>query len=211
MEDAPSCRFCYEAQLAVTNPLFTPCACRGSVAYVHVQCLRKWRATTINPDFVATCEVCKQAFSLPLRWSINRIQTPPFWGFFSNSPLIIAIAYYLHFCIMMANPHMSVNVCYWYVCCGFAALYGLLYTFTLMYQLQEKRIYITYWVRSDIRTGNYTPLSLLCYTAITFVCLPMCYYPMGPLFLYLLPMYNTVHACIMQKMNTDAEIYPLTS
>ncbi len=209
MGDAPSCRFCYESQLMDTNPLFTPCACRGSVAYVHIQCLLKWRAMTVNPDFVRACEVCKQMFAFPLRWPINVIHTPPLWKLLSNSPLIVAIAYYIHFCVMMMYPQLSVNLCYWFICCGFASLYGLLYAYSHIIPLHEKRVYITYWIRHDIYVGKYNPLSLMIYTTVSFLCLPWCYYPMGALFLYFLPLYNDMHASILHKMNTDAEIFPI--
>ena len=36
------CRFCLEEDTTTSNPLVSPCACRGSVQYVHPDCVKKW-------------------------------------------------------------------------------------------------------------------------------------------------------------------------
>lgn len=36
------CRFCLEDASTSSNPLVSPCACRGSVQYVHLDCVKKW-------------------------------------------------------------------------------------------------------------------------------------------------------------------------
>ena len=209
MEDTPSCRFCYELQQVATNPLCTPCACRGSMAYIHIQCLLKWRATTQNPDFVRACELCKQQFAFPMRWKINVITRPILWKLFSNSPLMIGIAYYAHFWAMLINPIGPLNVYFWYVCCAIALIYALLYTYVI-WPISEKRKYASYWWRIDIVYGNYNARQTVLYTTFAWICVPLCYYPMGAFFLYMLPQLYDIHTVIIQQMNTDAEIYPIT-
>lgn len=41
--------------------LVSPCACRGSVAYVHVGCLKKWHLNLGNPTSLA-CPMCEQQY-----------------------------------------------------------------------------------------------------------------------------------------------------
>jgi hypothetical protein len=205
--EAPSCRFCYEQQEA-TNPLCTPCACRGSLAHIHIQCLLKWRAITQNPDFVRACELCKQQFAFPLRWQINTITVPKLWILFSNGPLIIGIAYYAHFCAMLVNPTGPLNVYFWYVCCVIAVIYAGLYAYVI-WPIHEKWQYVTYWWRSDIVYENYSPRQVVLYTAFSWICVPLCYYPMGAFFLFMLPQLYGIHTVIIERMNTDAEIYPI--
>lgn len=47
--DEPTCRFCFGAEDTAQDPLFRPCQCRGTSAWVHVGCLDTWRRTSVNP------------------------------------------------------------------------------------------------------------------------------------------------------------------
>lgn len=40
--------------------LIRPCKCSGSLSYVHLDCLNRWRATSINAQY--TCSVCKYQY-----------------------------------------------------------------------------------------------------------------------------------------------------
>lgn len=210
MEEAPSCRFCYEGEATETNPFLMPCACRGTLSYIHLQCLLKWRATTTNPEFVSNCCVCKNAFEFPVRWPRNTLLIPNryLWRLLSNSSLTIGLAYYIHFCLMLANPTGQLNIYFWYVCCGIAAFYTGLYGY-MLWPIYEKRRYATYWWRNDIICGQYSSRQMVLYTTIAWVALPWCYYPMGAFFLYMLPQFYDMHAVIIRQMNTDAEIFPI--
>jgi len=42
-QEAPMCRFCLDTHQTIKNPLIDPCACRGSMRYVHKRCLTRWR------------------------------------------------------------------------------------------------------------------------------------------------------------------------
>jgi hypothetical protein len=207
MDEAPSCRFCYESETTETNPFLMPCECRGSLTYIHVQCLLKWRATTQNPEFVSKCCICKSAFVFPVRWPRNIVCIPNryVWRILSNSSVMIAIAYYAHFCMMLVNPIGSLNLYFSYVCCAIASLYAGVYAYVL-WPVYEKRRYLTYWWRNDIICGHYSTRQMVIYTTVACVCLPWCYYPMGAFFLYMLPQFQDMHATIIQKMNADAEI-----
>ena len=68
-EETPVCRFCFE-EADVTargrargGNLITPCACRGSQAYIHARCLRAWQNTAT--DGALRCQVCRQIFQTP--------------------------------------------------------------------------------------------------------------------------------------------------
>ena len=55
------CRICY-IQAEKNNPLVAPCVCKGSVQYIHKQCLYTWiRISSRN-----TCELCKTFFTMEL-------------------------------------------------------------------------------------------------------------------------------------------------
>lgn len=54
---APVCRFCLEPD----PPLFQPCNCKGSVAWLHEACLRQW-VQVAPPDQRARCQLCLARF-----------------------------------------------------------------------------------------------------------------------------------------------------
>ncbi|KAH8548459.1 hypothetical protein BGW37DRAFT_506227 [Umbelopsis sp. PMI_123] len=67
-QDEKKCRICLISDIesddeALENdPLIRPCLCKGSMAYVHLQCLQRWRQESSKNEF--TCEVCHYHYSL---------------------------------------------------------------------------------------------------------------------------------------------------
>jgi len=55
-----SCRICFEGP-SEEEPLFRPCKCRGSVAFLHYKCLARWVAETSRTH----CELCESPFRVP--------------------------------------------------------------------------------------------------------------------------------------------------
>jgi len=51
----PMCRICYEHE---ASDLFAPCRCAGSMAFVHRECLRKWRAVSVGERGFSHCTMC---------------------------------------------------------------------------------------------------------------------------------------------------------
>lgn len=77
----PVCRICLSED-EIDNPLIAPCACSGSMKYIHAFCLQTWlssRVTTKNTNYSISftlknfeCELCKatiprMSFSLGFR------------------------------------------------------------------------------------------------------------------------------------------------
>lgn len=58
-DEAPQCRICFDGAETPSDPLFRPCLCKGTSAYVHVSCLDTWRCTSANPRSFYECEQCK--------------------------------------------------------------------------------------------------------------------------------------------------------
>lgn len=42
LSDNVGCYFCYDPERKDAGPLIQPCECRGDVATVHHECLRRW-------------------------------------------------------------------------------------------------------------------------------------------------------------------------
>ena len=62
-QDTRQCRFCLETGEGEGDPLIDPCQCRGSVRWVHLDCIRRWIA--MNPaQNGQTCGLCRTPFQL---------------------------------------------------------------------------------------------------------------------------------------------------
>ena len=55
--EAPMCRICQADQTLQSPLLIRPCRCAGSQAHVHLACLNRWRATSLQATH--ECSVCK--------------------------------------------------------------------------------------------------------------------------------------------------------
>lgn len=66
--DTPTCYMCFDDEDTPSNPMITPCKCKGDTQYVHVDCLRKWHTAEADNQVCflssvdATCSVCKTTF-----------------------------------------------------------------------------------------------------------------------------------------------------
>ncbi|KAM7263271.1 hypothetical protein ACFE04_000954 [Oxalis oulophora] len=75
-EEGDVCRICRNPG-DVENPLRYPCACSGSIKFVHQDCLLQW----LNHSNARQCEVCKHPFSFSPVYAENAPQRLPFQEF----------------------------------------------------------------------------------------------------------------------------------
>ncbi|XP_072962231.1 probable E3 ubiquitin ligase SUD1 [Typha angustifolia] len=75
-EEGDVCRICRNPGDA-ENPLRYPCACSGSIKFVHQDCLLQW----LNHSNARQCEVCKHAFSFSPVYAENAPARLPFQEF----------------------------------------------------------------------------------------------------------------------------------
>ena len=61
------CRFCFSgAETQQSGALVSPCQCRGTSQWVHLQCLRRWQHASLQHGTLeSSCRVCKHRFQLP--------------------------------------------------------------------------------------------------------------------------------------------------
>ncbi|KAI0082269.1 zf-C3HC4-domain-containing protein [Panus rudis PR-1116 ss-1] len=52
------CRICLDGEDPTLGRLIRPCLCRGSISYVHVKCLQKWRTTSASQSAFYRCPQC---------------------------------------------------------------------------------------------------------------------------------------------------------
>lgn len=57
-----TCRICFDGKSR--GPLYSPCACTGSVKYIHSHCLLRWVDTMPESDTHPTCELCMSVYNI---------------------------------------------------------------------------------------------------------------------------------------------------
>ncbi|XP_050041794.1 E3 ubiquitin-protein ligase MARCHF3-like isoform X2 [Dermacentor andersoni] len=65
-DGSPTCRICFFGD--AKQPLLEPCNCRGTIGFVHRDCLERWIQRTVDPQ----CQVCHFHFTV-------RKQAEPAW------------------------------------------------------------------------------------------------------------------------------------
>lgn len=58
------CWICYDTDRTDAGTLIQPCACKGDVAVVHHDCLRRWLVESADNPESLTCKVCNQAYEV---------------------------------------------------------------------------------------------------------------------------------------------------
>ena len=52
-----TCRICYGTDYNIENPLICPCICKGSMKYIHYECLKNWLNSKIETDLSINTEI----------------------------------------------------------------------------------------------------------------------------------------------------------
>jgi len=63
-EGGAECWICYDTDRTDAGILIQPCACKGDVAAVHHDCLRRWLVESADNPESLTCKVCNQAYEV---------------------------------------------------------------------------------------------------------------------------------------------------
>jgi len=106
MVELRMCRFCFDETSTVQNPLWSPCDCRGSVKYIHRDCLRHWRAVAESVQFKTHCQLCGTAFRIPRRWPAEEFPSDAelrtgIWPFLAKPIYPMLLVFYLHIAYLM--------------------------------------------------------------------------------------------------------------
>jgi hypothetical protein len=102
------CRFCFEGP-DESNPLIDPCKCIGSMRYVHVKCIRRWRAITTNYEWISRCQLCLTDYEVYLRWPKEDMpHEVPFFELLTERHFLVAtLLYYIHITCISLYPTLA--------------------------------------------------------------------------------------------------------
>ena len=74
LSDEPVCRICQASRReAPASRFIRPCACSGSLAHVHLECLNRWRASSASAS--ARCDICHTPYQLRRAWLAEFVMT----------------------------------------------------------------------------------------------------------------------------------------
>jgi len=77
------CRICLDGEDATLGQLIRPCLCKGSMTYVHVGCLKRWRVSSASKNFFA-CPVCHYQYRLGRTLVVGIATNPVVVGAFTS-------------------------------------------------------------------------------------------------------------------------------
>lgn len=90
-----TCRICFCSEEEITNPLISPCQCRGTCQFIHRECLKQYRTYGSLRDFYR-CGVCKTAYKMKKKLPfIARVVTSPLFLNVLTAMLVLVIVFFL--------------------------------------------------------------------------------------------------------------------
>ncbi|KAI8143308.1 hypothetical protein BJV82DRAFT_612278 [Fennellomyces sp. T-0311] len=63
-DDERTCRICGDGEEDQENALIRPCKCKGSMMYIHIDCLNRWRAMSPRQESHVQCDLCHYHYNV---------------------------------------------------------------------------------------------------------------------------------------------------
>lgn len=144
MQDNPICKFCLDSNNLRRDPLIEPCDCRGSLQFVHEQCLTRWRR--INPTRNAdNCPLCLEPYRLAIGEILEHLPDETrLITFFLRYPFLLCCSVnYLAALQYSFIPHGNTLFFIEYYQYIFQLLYFIL--FIIIWKVKNKKLYWKQW------------------------------------------------------------------
>jgi len=219
----PECRFCLvDEKIGNTdNPLLSPCKCKGSAEFVHVECLEKWRSTDTTSKQHYICPVCNTKYNSDLvlfKEIVPDLQRSFTIKLMLNPLIIPLLINYLYLCLVSEST--SIMLCNMkknetnYIC---------QYDKGIEYAYNTEYFYIYYYALQILHTSVYTGLYCALFSnveskrrylrhSLKFIYLPLFHlinisfiqrYMIlsGTIHQFLMPFYIKRHIDILKSMN----------
>lgn len=102
------CRFCLANKQTGKNPLISPCNCKGSLEFVHLKCLNRWRRMDILRNG-RTCSLCQTHYDFLPPFIMETIpQNNTIFLYYLNYPGLVLVTYnYIYAVALSSNKSMS--------------------------------------------------------------------------------------------------------
>jgi len=104
-EPEPTCRICLlgrEESIELGN-LIRPCLCRGTIAYVHITCLNRWRKESQSKTAFWACPQCRYRYRLVRTRAVGLASSPIVLGL-STITLFTLLVFFSSFIVSAFLP-----------------------------------------------------------------------------------------------------------
>jgi len=78
-----TCRICLDGEDPEMGRLIRPCLCRGTISYVHVKCLQRWRNASTSQSAFYACPQCHYKYAFARTRALGIASNPIFVGMLS--------------------------------------------------------------------------------------------------------------------------------
>ncbi|KLO13979.1 hypothetical protein SCHPADRAFT_851864 [Schizopora paradoxa] len=94
--DQKQCRICLDGPDPELGRLIKPCLCKGSISYVHVKCLQRWRTTSVSKAAFFACPQCHYRYHFARTNAYGIATNPLFVGVLATT-LFTILVYFASF------------------------------------------------------------------------------------------------------------------
>ena len=203
-EERATCRICLLVRNSKSNPLLSPCDCRGSVRYIHLHCLNHWRYLDMERNG-ERCELCNAVYILhqvPVQEVIPGQDTPT--AYILRFPIVISVGvhYIVLFAMIFNYPPSQVKIPDRdYIIWQDAFMFCYLCLFSTQFKVRQPKIY---------RRALHKQKAFLLFLShcLSLYAMHEGYLIFGPLANLLLGFYWSIHVETLQEMNGYMAIMP---
>ena len=195
--------------------MIAPCACAGSIQFLHLECLHEWRRLSQNQEYKDRCNICQQIYDLPRRWPLEHIDMPGrLWDDFLCNPILTSgFTYYVHIFLHGFTPPIASlgdrivitflyqtplsKLLFFTVLFGMTGLYGL-YFYPRLRRLRNPRLFWRY-ITPDLFLFTIIQLFFLYLVSISI-------FPFGVLYLVGLSYTRGIYVKVLEQMNAEGQM-----
>ena len=139
------CRFCLDDKNEKKNPFLSPCKCKGSIEFVHLYCLNRWRNQNLEQNYKA-CSLCHTNYSLPNEYSLEQVPKPNIYLIVLEYPILTNLTvHYVWGVTIGMTTYRDVNIIgsYYYL----QVFYNLYYISSMIFRFRvlKQTRYLNLW------------------------------------------------------------------
>ena len=198
LQERNICRFCLSSKDLSANPLITPCNCKGSLEFVHLKCLNRWRRVDIQRNG-RTCSLCLTNYIFLQPMQMERIpDTRGIIVYCLEYPGLVLLFYNYIYAIVLSsykNPDFFFLQDY-YIFSQYVFHFAYFYFFFSEWNVSNRDLY---W--KQVKT-LWTPI-LFGGHAYMFVLMNQNAYFLGPFLSFYMGLYWYTHKRLLHNVNAQ--------
>lgn len=197
-EEKKICRFCLAHKTTQSNPFISPCNCKGSLEFVHLKCLNRWRQMDVVRNS-RTCFLCLTDYRLLAPFEFEQIPENKSISLYClNYPGLLLLGYNYIYAIAIASNKSYTDYIFLrdlYVASHYVFHFSYIGLFWLEWEVRNKEFY---W--RQLKT-LWTPFILGTHLLL-FSFLQHDGFLVGPILSFYMGIYWKLHLHMLQAVNT---------